>query len=110
VKIDQASPERLKHRLIQIRKQEGVKMDDSILYDLMEKVKYDARSAITNLQFLSRKFGSNYISKKDLEESNMYSRNGGLKDSTINIFEATESILFGKFTSYDNIGLLNRIK
>lgn len=110
VKIEQASVERLKHRLIHIRKQEGVKMDDTILYDLMEKVKYDARSAINNLQFLSRKFGGSYISKKNLEESNVYSRNGGLKDSTISIFEATESILFGKFTTFDNIGLLRGIK
>lgn len=110
VKIEQADSKRLFDRLIHIRKREGVRMDDNILHDLIEKVNYDARSAITNLQFLSRKFQGSMISKKDLEESSMYSRNGGLKDSTISIFEATEQILFGKFTTYDNLGLLNRVK
>jgi DNA polymerase III delta prime subunit len=66
VKIDGADQKRICQRLRFICRQEGVKVDDEVIQDIVDESKNDARSSITSLQLISKGFKEERVSSSNL--------------------------------------------
>lgn len=99
IKIEHSDPKYLFERLRKIARGENMQVDNDILHYLVESTGSDARSAITQLQFLQHLgMGGKRLTMKALKER--YHSDGmlgvGSKDSFQSIFQVASQILFEK--------------